>query len=118
MGVMVTDERAIDVALADARVRLLHDLAATTQTTPLLVDVLEHALTERKQWVKPWPEGAAFIACLVAQDLQEALEGVHGRWPRCRADGSHQLRVEPDLGEDPHWVCEDCSSRVAEVGGL
>jgi hypothetical protein len=107
-----------DDALADARARLLHDLSATTQTTPIVMDALEDALSKRREWAEPWPEGTAFIACLVAQDLQEALEGVFGPWPPCRLDGAHQLRVEPDLGEDPRWVCEDCSAVVAPVGEL
>jgi hypothetical protein len=108
----------IDNALADARARLLHDLAATTQTTPQLVDVLEQALSERREWAQPWPAGAAFITCLVAQDLQESLEENHERWPPCRVDGMHQLHVEPALGEDPQWVCEDCSVVVAHIGDL
>ena len=108
----------IDDALTDTRARLLHDLSATTQTTPLVIDALEDALSKRREWAKPWPEGASFITCLVAQDLQEALEGAHGRWPPCRLDGTHQLRVEPDLGEDPRWVCEDCVSVVGPIGSL
>jgi hypothetical protein len=108
----------IEEALADARARLLHDLSATTQTTPAVVDALEDALAMRRTWAEPWPEGAAFITCLVAQDVQEALEGPHGRWPACRVDGTHQLHVEPDLGESPQWVCEDCATVVAPVGEL
>lgn len=108
----------IDEALADTRARLLHDLAATTQTTPQLVDVLENALAQRRDWAAPWPAGAAFITCLVAQDLQEALAAPLGKWPLCRADGTHQLHIEPDLGERPHWVCEECSVVAATVGNL
>jgi len=108
----------IDDALADARARLLHDLSATTQTTPTVVDALEDALANRREWAEPWPQGAEFITCLVAQDLQEALVSSHERWPPCRVDGGHQLHVEPDLGADPHWVCEDCSAIAAPVGEL
>ena len=108
----------VDVALADARARVLHDLSATLPTTPLVVDALDGALSERRQWVEPWPEGAPFLTCLVAQDVQEALAGSVGRWPRCRTNGDHTLHVEPDLGDDPHWVCEDCPGVVAPVGGL
>ena len=108
----------VDDALADARARLLHDLSATTQTTPSVVNALEDVLQQRREWARPWPDGAAFITCLAAQDLQEELEGMHGPWPMCRFDGSHRLHVEPDLGEDPRWVCEDCAAVVAPVGEL
>lgn len=107
-----------DAALAEARARVLHDLSATLPTGPAVVDALEQALDERRAWVEPWPAGAEFLTCLVAQDVQEALVGSHGRWPRRRMDGSHTLHVEPDLGEDPHWVCEDCVAVVAPIGGL
>jgi len=30
----------------------------------------------------------------------------------------HELRVAPDLGEDPHWVCEEGGVVVAPVGAL
>jgi hypothetical protein len=108
----------VDEALADARARLLHDLAATTPTTPAVVDVLEDVLTERRSWAAPWPDGAAFLTCLVAQDLQESLAEIIGRWPNCRLDGGHQLHVEPDLGENPRWVCESCAAVAAPIGGL
>jgi hypothetical protein len=36
----------------------------------------------------------------------------------CRADGSHQLHIEPDLGDDPRWVCQECSIVAGPVGGL
>ena len=31
---------------------------------------------------------------------------------------THELRVTPDLGEDPHWVCEEGGVVVAPVGAL
>jgi hypothetical protein len=31
---------------------------------------------------------------------------------------AHELRVTPDLGEDPHWVCEEGGVVVAPVGAL
>ena len=105
-------------ALADARARVLHDLSATLPTTPAIVDILDRAVSQRREWVQPWPDGAAFLVCLVAQDVQEALSESVGRWPRCRTNGDHTLHVEPDLGEDPHWVCEDCPGVVAPVGEL
>lgn len=108
----------VDTALADARARVLHDLSATLPTTPTVVDTLDSVLHERRQWVEPWPEGAPLLTCLVAQDVQEALEASVGRWPQCRTNGDHTLHVEPDLGDDPHWVCPDCTATVAPIGGL
>ena len=66
-----------------------------------VIDTLDAAVSERRAWVEPWPEGAAFLTCLVAQDVQEAIAPAVGRWPRCRTNGDHTLHVEPDLGEDP-----------------
>jgi hypothetical protein len=56
--------------------------------------------------------------------VQEALLDSTGRWPSCRADHTdddvpeHELRVTPDLGEDPHWMCEESGVVVARVGDL
>jgi hypothetical protein len=108
----------IDEALTDARARVLHDLSATLPTSPAIVDVLDAAVRDRRAWVEPWPDGAAYLACLIAQDVQEALATSLGRWPLCRSDGSHMLHVEPDLGEDPHWICEDCHAVVTPIGSL
>ncbi|MDX6211550.1 MAG: hypothetical protein QOF82_637, partial [Frankiales bacterium] len=71
-------------------------------------------------------EGAVYVTCLVAQDVQEALLDQVGRWPLCALPhdaeddepDTHELRVAPDLGEDPHWVCEAGGVVVAPVGGL
>jgi len=108
----------VEEELTRARARLLHDLQATLPTTPARIDVLEDVVAARREWVGPWPAGAEFLTCLVAQDLQEQLQEADGRWPLCRLDGAHQLHVQPDLGADPHWVCEDCEKVVAPVGGL
>jgi hypothetical protein len=108
----------VDSALSEARARVLHELSATLPTTPSVVDVLDQAVSERREWVRPWPEGSKFLTCLLAQDVQEALLASVGRWPRCPANGDHTLRVEPDLGSDPHWVCDDCRRVVAPVGAL
>jgi len=43
-------------ALGDARARVLHDLSATLPTTPLVIDALDAAISERRAWVEPWPE--------------------------------------------------------------
>jgi len=108
----------VDTALNEARSRLLHDLSATVRTTPQVVDVLEEVIEQRRAWAAPWPDGAVFLTCLVAQDLQETAAPMLGRWPACRMNGEHQLHVEPDLGEDPNWVCEDCGQVAAPIGDL
>ncbi|MFZ0324331.1 MAG: hypothetical protein WAN48_09400 [Actinomycetes bacterium] len=108
----------VEAALADARARLLHDLVATSLDQAASVDLLDDALHERRGWVDHWPAGAAFLTCLVAQDLKEGLADSRGRWPLCPVDASHELQVEPDLGDDPYWVCEECAVAVAQVGDL
>lgn len=110
-------------ALLCARALVLHDLAARGLDTARTVSILDEVLTERRWWVAQWPEGAAYVACLVAQDVQEALLEEVGRWPLCFLhrhdhDAPHELRVAPDLGEDPHWVCEEDGCVVAPVGAL
>lgn len=112
-------------ALLAARALVLHDLAAYGMDNATTVSVVDSVLTERRWWVEQWPAGAAYVACLVAQDVQEALLESVGRWPMCRGahddEGDvapHELRVAPDLGEDPHWVCEEEGAVVAPVGAL
>ena len=111
-------------ALLEARARVLHDLAARGLDNAATVSVVDEVLTARRWWVDQWPDGAPFVACLVAQDVQEALLDSTGRWPLCRADHTgddvpeHELRVTPDLGEDPHWMCEESGTVVARVGAL
>ncbi len=123
-------------ALLAARALVLHDLAAYGMDNATTVSVVDHVLTERRWWVEQWPAGAAYVACLVAQDVQEALLESVGRWPLCRRDhgdedttdqgevvpgddaAPHELHVLPDLGEDPHWVCEKSGTVVAAVGAL
>jgi hypothetical protein len=109
--------------LLAARARVLHDLAARGLDSAHTVSIVEDVLTERRWWVQEWPDGAAYVACLVAQDVQEALLESVGRWPLCDlphkdVDEPHELRVEPDLGDDPHWVCEEEGCVVAPVGAL
>ena len=113
-------------ALFAARARVLRDLAAYGLDTPVTVSMLDDVLTSRRWWLDQWPDGAAYVACLVAQDVQEALLEAVGRWPICvrphidpdEPVAPHELRVAPDLGEDPHWVCEEDGAVVASVGGL
>jgi hypothetical protein len=112
-------------ALLEARARVLHDLAACGLDTAATVSVVDEVLTARRWWVDEWPDGAVFVTCLVAQDVQEALLDQVGRWPVCSLPHdvddeplAHELRVTPDLGEDPHWVCEEGGVVVAPVGAL
>lgn len=111
-----------------ARAQVLADLEARALGTPDAVTVLEDACAERRWWLEQWPEGAAFIAGLVAQDVQDALadrfgrRAAHGLWPvctRCDEGPVHALHIEPDLGgPDPRWVCEESGVVVAPLGGL
>jgi hypothetical protein len=114
-------------ALLQARARVVHDLAACGLDTAGCVSAVDEALSARRWWADEWPDGAPFLTCLVAQDVQEALLDAAGRWPLCRVDHEadddhgaheHELRVSPDLGEDPHWVCEVVGVVVARVGEL
>lgn len=108
-------------ALLDARARVLHDLQARGFADAGTVSILEEALSQRGWWVGQWAEGVAFVGGLVAQDVQDALVDRTTRWPRCTAcdlTAEHALQVEPELGEDPHWVCLESGIVVAEVGRL
>jgi hypothetical protein len=109
--------------LLAARALVLHDLVACGMDSARTVSIVDDVLIERRWWVDQWPDGAAYVACLVAQDVQEALLEEVGPWPLCGLshddDGEpHELRVAPDLGEDPHWVCEERGCVVAPVGSL
>lgn len=111
--------------MADARARVLHDLNVDGADVAATVSVVEDAVVARGQWLAAWAEGAPFVAGLVAQDVQEALEegaaSVHLRWPACRDcpdPAEHSLRIEPELGENPCWVCERSGIVVAPLGEL
>jgi hypothetical protein len=69
-------------------------------------------------WLELWPAGAAFVTCLIAQDLKEQISPLVGRWPRCQVQSEHELYVDPDLGADPHWVCEQCGLDAGRIGEL
>jgi len=110
-----------DDPLMSARALVLHDLQALGKADPQGVSVLEKALSERRWWVSEWPEGAAYVAGQVAQDVQDALLDSVGRWPLCKACDDvapHELRIVPELGPDPHWVCERAGMVVSPLGGL
>ncbi|WP_211239817.1 hypothetical protein [Jiangella gansuensis] len=110
-----------DVMLA-ARALVLRDLGARRLDVPAAVDALDAAVRERRWWVEQWPDGAALVSGQLAQDVQDRLldSGV-GRWPRCRSCDEtvpHELRIEPELGPDPQWVCEKSGVHVAPLGAL
>ena len=105
-----------------ARARVLADLAARSQATPDLVSALEDAVECRRWWAEQWPEGAIYVAGLVAQDVQDAAVDLGRRWPLCvgcTEGDEHALHIHPDLGgPDPMWVCEESGQHVAELGRL
>lgn len=72
----------------------------------------------RRWWLREWPDGAPYLLCLLAQDVQEVVQVADRTWPRCPEHGDHALVVEPDLGTDPFWVCERSGLPVAPVGSL
>jgi hypothetical protein len=111
-----------DDALMTARALVLHDLEVTRAANPETVSALEAAVTTRRWWTSQWAEGKAYVAGLIAQDVQDALLDSIGRWPLCRACDNlapHALYIHPELGgPDPAWVCEHSGIRVAPLGNL
>lgn len=108
--------------LLDARALVLHDLEVTGVADASTVSHLEAAVTTRRWWCSQWEEGRAYVAGLVAQDVQDALLDSVGRWPLCREcadDDLHSLYIHPELGgPDPVWVCEHSGRTVAALGEL
>ena len=108
--------------LFDARARVLADLAARHQATAAAVSALEDACASRQWWAEQWPDGEAYVAGLVAQDVQDVLFETAGRWPMCLGcpEGPvHSLYIQPDLGgPDPVWVCEETGEVAAALGYL
>ncbi len=107
--------------LFSARAMVLADLQARHRATPEAVSALEEAMSQRRWWAEQWPEGEAYVAGLVAQDVQDALFESSCRWPLClTCEGpEHSLYIQPDLGgPDPVWVCEETGRTVASLGGL
>ena len=105
-----------------ARAHVLHDLAARGHSDATAVSLVEDVLSERRWWVEQWPDGAPFVAGQVAQDVQDRMLEGHARWPlctRCAPESRpHELHIEPDLGPDPRWVCEESGTEVAPLGAL
>ncbi|MGW8374322.1 hypothetical protein [Streptomyces sp. ODS28] len=111
----------LEQALHAARALVLADLQATDVSRADVVSLVEEAVTHRRWWVGEWPDGIAFVDGLIAQDVQDALLDRYGRWPLCPVcvgSDPHALDVQPELGEDPHWVCAKTSTSVAPVGAL
>lgn len=111
----------VEQALHTARALVLADLSARDVAQAEIVSLVEDAVADRRWWVEQWPDGLAYVAGLVAQDVQDALLERYGRWPLCPVCDSgdpHALDVEPELGPDPHWVCGRAGVVVAPVGGL
>ena len=105
----------------EARALVLHDMATTGIAGPASVSALEEAVASRRWWVERWEQGAAYVAGLVAQDVQDALLETSGRWPLCPVcpAATHALYIHPEIGgPDPHWVCEATGSTVAALGRL
>jgi len=114
-----------EAVLHGARALVLADLTApgaadvTAGHMPEAVSLLEDALSRRRWWLEQWADGAAYVPGLLAQDVQDALMERYGRWPLCpTCEDPHALAVEPELGADPHWVCEARGEVVAPVGSL
>ena len=111
-----------EAVLHSARALVLADLAASDINDAAVVSLVEDAVAHRRWWVEQWPEGAEFLAGLVAQDVQDALMERHGRWPLCPlhkdSGDPHPLQVEPELGPDPHWVCGREARVLAPIGAL
>lgn len=112
----------LEQTLHRARALVLADLSAADVARADVVSLVEDAVTHRRWWVEQWPDGAEFVAGLVAQDVQDALLERYGRWPLCPVcvgEGDpHALEVEPELGPDPRWVCAKTTVEVARVGSL
>lgn len=111
----------LEQTLHAARALVLADLVAGDVAQADVVSLVEDSVVQRRWWVEQWPEGAGYVAGLVAQDVQDALLERYGRWPLCPVCGSgdpHALDVEPELGPDPHWVCHKAGVKVASIGSL
>jgi hypothetical protein len=107
--------------LLRARALVLQDLAAEQLTDARLVSLVEDCVSQRRWWLRQWPEGASYVEGLVAQDVQDALFDASQRWPVCRTcpdPVEHSLAIEPELGPDPHWVCSENGQVVAPLGSL
>ena len=111
----------LDDPLLLARARVLEDLAAQGLVDPHTVSIVEDCVAQRRWWLAQWDAASPFIPGLVAQDVQDALFDETLRWPVCATCPDlveHSLRIEPELGPDPHWVCSHSGFVIAALGGL
>lgn len=108
--------------LLAARAALVRDLQASGSADATSVSIVEAAVAARRWWLEEWPAGAPYLAGQVAQDVQDALLPEIGRWPPCplHEDDAepHELRIFPDLGSNPRWICEDHEISLAPLGAL
>jgi len=95
-----------------------HAAVTADLADPSYDGVVQQCVASRQWWLEQWAEGAPFLLCLLAQDVQEAVRERQPLWPVCPEHGDHPLFVEPDLGTDPFWVCERSGLPVAAVGSL
>jgi hypothetical protein len=110
-----------DEVLFGARARVLDDLGSTGATDAATVSAVEEAVSARRWWAEQWPDGLAYVAGLIAQDVQDHLLSTSGRWPLCPVcpDATHALYIHPEIGgPDPVWRCEVTDRDVAPLGGL
>lgn len=112
----------VDRTLLHARALLVRDLAACGVDNGRTVSVVENAVAGRRWWVEEWPEGMPYVAGQIAQDVQDRLAETYGRWPICPLheddEPAHELRITPELGDDPQWICEEHGIRLAPLGQL
>ena len=102
--------------LEEARLLVTRDLGPLAEAAG---DLIAAAVAHRAWWLGEWPAGAEHLPCLLAQDVQEAVQASVDRlWPRCPEHPDHCLLVEPDLGPAPFWVCPRSGLPVAPVGRL
>lgn len=110
-----------DDPLLHARAQVLHDMEVTGIADPATVSTLEEAVATRRWWAAQWDQGPAYVAGLVAQDVQDELLQERGRWPVCPVcnGATHALYIHPEIGgPDPVWLCEQTGRPVAPLGGL
>lgn len=111
-----------DEELLRARARVVADLVARALDVPSHVDLVDDVVASRRWWLEQWPEGAEHLAGQIAQDVQDAMAETAGlRWPACLAcddEVVHELRITPELGPHPRWVCETSGQDAGPLGAL
>lgn len=112
----------LDLTLLSTRALIIRDLAACGWADAGAVSIVENAVAGRRWWVEEWPKGMPYVAGQIAQDVQEALAETRGRWPICPLheddEPPHELRISPELGADPTWICEEHDITLAPLGQL